>query len=180
MFFRNIDNTRYQLACWDLSYEFITSTAALNEWFCRSPEYRAKIEDHSPLSMDLLAENPVLSLEEDREQTKGFDDVPAELTRKVASSERLPVLPPGSGVGRRRSLRVPLSKHLISPREKSAFLRHELPAGNNLHLSNRVWSLVIPALSCSYKQAAVTGNVQSSITIFCRSPRIPLFFSEKK
>ena len=94
------DNTRYQLTCWDLSYEFITSTAALNEWFRRSPEYRAKIEGDQPLSMDLLAENPGLPLEEDREQAEGVDDedVPAELTGKAAISEKLPVLPPESGV----------------------------------------------------------------------------------
>ena len=49
--------------------------------------------------MDLLAENPGLSFEEDREQAEGVDDVP---TRKVAISEKLPVLPPGSGVGSQR------------------------------------------------------------------------------
>ena len=64
------DNTGYQLTFWDLSYEFITSIAALNKWFRRSLEYRAKIEDYQPLSMGLLAENPGLSLEEDREQAE--------------------------------------------------------------------------------------------------------------
>ena len=84
-----------QAGPWNLSYECITSTAALNEWFRLSPEYRAKIEGDQPLFMDMLAENPSLPLEEDKEEVEeGVDDedVPAELT---VISKKLPVLPPG-------------------------------------------------------------------------------------
>ena len=43
-----------QAGPWNLSYECITSTAALNEWFQLVREYRAKIEGDQPLQMDLV------------------------------------------------------------------------------------------------------------------------------
>lgn len=86
---------------WNLSYDCITSTAAINEWFRLSPEYRAKIEGNQPFPREVSVGNPGLDLTEDEEMAEdGNDDedVPAELTRSVVIGESLPVLPSGYSI----------------------------------------------------------------------------------
>ena len=83
---------------WNLSYDSITSTAALDEWFHLPPEYRTKIEGDQPLPAEVLTGAPGLALEEDKEEAEEDDDdedVPAELAKSVVVSEKLPILPSG-------------------------------------------------------------------------------------
>ena len=90
---------------WNLSYECVTSTTALNEWFCLSPEYRAKIKGSQPLPVEVSVEKPELDLEKDKiEAEEGDDDedVPAELAKSVVIGENLPVLPPGYSISEGR------------------------------------------------------------------------------
>ncbi len=83
---------------WTLSYDSITSTSALDEWFNLPPKYRTKIEGDQPLPAEVLTGEPGLALEEDKKEAEEGDDdedVPAELAKSVFVSKKLPILSPG-------------------------------------------------------------------------------------
>lgn len=78
---------------WNFSYNYITFTATLDEWFYLFSKYCAKIEGDQPLLTEVIVGVPGLGLEKDKiEAEEGDDneDVPAKLAKSVVVSEKLP------------------------------------------------------------------------------------------